>query len=546
MMYMRWVQAHIYSIVIVLLVIGSMWPSFYELSRATDVHPDRHFELVHNYYTDYNFYLSRIRQGIEGSPLVHEKYTSEPHQGSLFQIVYLAMGWVGDFLTVPWDRPGDIYHVARFVFAFPVLFLIAEFCKTTLGKLKKSTKVWTFIGFLLAVTASTWPKLVNAFDGWRFGGYMAWFSVMDSLQRITFLPHLLIGQALMMYLLLAMSDRDTMKRTGNWIFLGFIALLLAVIYPPGLVLVAAASLYLFIFDRIFWPRVTIGLISVPAVVYIFLMSTVYPWKRLVEFDVLNPVAFDLWEYILAVGPLLPLGIAGLILALLKRESILKSVISWLLAFFTLFAVFHFIPQQHPLRFSEVLPHVPLAILTAYLLSNIGNLGSLSKKIALTVAAIIIILGAGVMYSSWLWQRDFTVHKLIASYPLVPSGSYVMYPLKDFIAGMTYLRGATPRDSVVLSMQTTGNYIPVYAGNTVYYGHANTVKYEEKKVLVESFFAGTMDPDVAKNWIIGAGISYVFFGPQEKEVGNIEFLESVYPFLIPVYTNPHVVLYRVVK
>ena len=99
-------------------------------------------------------------------------------------------------------------------------------------------------GFLLAVTASTWPKLVLAFDGWRLGGYMPWFSVMDSLQRITFIPHILIGQALMIFLIIAVSSRKTLARSGNWIFLGCLASLLYIIYPPGLAVVAVACAYL--------------------------------------------------------------------------------------------------------------------------------------------------------------------------------------------------------------------------------------------------------------------------------------------------------------
>ena len=101
-MKIKWV----WGALITFFVLFSLVPTGYELLRKNDLHPDRQFELVHNYYTDYNFYLSRIRQGIEGNPLVHEKYTSEPHSGSLFQIVYLAMGWVGDFLTVPWRPAG--------------------------------------------------------------------------------------------------------------------------------------------------------------------------------------------------------------------------------------------------------------------------------------------------------------------------------------------------------------------------------------------------------------------------------------------------------
>lgn len=538
-----------WGLVITFFILFSLVPTGYELLRKNDVRPERQFELVHNYYTDYNFYLSRIRQGIEGKPLVHEKYTSEPHSGSLFQVVYLAMGWVGDFLTVPWDRPGDIYHVARIVSAFTLLILIAQFSKETLGKLTSAW--WTLLGFLLAVTASTWPKLVLEFDGWRFGGYMPWFSVMDSLQRITFIPHILIGQGLMLFLIMAVSSSKTLARPGNWIFLGFLALALGIIYPPGLIVVSVTCGYLWLFDRIFWPRVVIGVMSIPAIVYTLLMVTLYPWKRLVEFDILNPLAFNLWEYILAVGPVLPLGLIGLAIALVNKETRLKSATAWILAFITLFIGFHFIPQQHPLRYAETLPHVPLAIFTAYVFVQLAGVRVyIGKKrtylgyISSVIPIIVILTGVGIMYSSWLWQRDFINHKIRASLPLVPSGSYVMYPLKDFIAGMIYLGATTPRSSVILSMQTTGNYIPVYSGNTVYFGHANTVKYEEKKVAVESFFAGTMDPAAALEWFHGAGISYVYFGPQESEVAHIRVLDSVYPFLQPVYTNPHIVIYRV--
>lgn len=64
--------------------------------------------------------------------------------------------------------------------------------------------------------------------------------------------------------------------------------------------------------------------------------------------------------------------------------------------------------------------------------------------------------------------------------------------------------------------------------------------------MESFFAGTMDSNIALQWIHGTGISYVYFGPQEQEVANIRALDTAYPFLQLVYTNPHVLIYRVNK
>ena len=101
--------------VIFAIVLFSFAPTFYELGQRNHVRPERQFELVHNFPTDYNFYLSRIRQGIEGRTTAYEKYTSEPHNGSFIHEMYVLMGRIGEFVRVPWGRSGDVYHVARFV-----------------------------------------------------------------------------------------------------------------------------------------------------------------------------------------------------------------------------------------------------------------------------------------------------------------------------------------------------------------------------------------------------------------------------------------------
>ncbi len=147
-----------------------------------------------------------------------------------------------------------------------------------------------------------------------------------------------------------------------------------------------------------------------------------------------------------------------------------------------------------------------------------------------------------MYSSLLWQRDFVDHKIRATLPLVPTGSYVMYPLKDFISAMQFIQDQTGGNGVVLSETTAGNYIPVVSGNTVYAGHDNTVAFEAKKEKVREFFSGRMNAGEAALWIQGMGVHYVFFGPQEREDGGIQNLTVPYPFLREAYKNNRVTVY----
>lgn len=538
----RWVWGGL----VLFFVLFSLVPMFYELSRQNDLHPDRQFELVHNFYTDYNFYLSRIRQGREGAWTVKEKYTSEPHEGSYVQIMYLLMGKVSAWVNVPWPNSSDTYHTARIVLSATLLFLLSYAAKWAF---ERFGFWWGITGFLLAVTASSWPIPVFHQGEWRFGGYMPWWSVMDSLQRITFVPHMLAGGALIVFLLVAMADAGTMSRPRNWIFLGFLAFLLGIVFPAGLMFVfAVAGVYVLIRGirgiKELGGLGVIGMISAPTILFFSLVMKVYPWKRLIDYAILHPQPFVLRDYLLAVGPMLVIGVLGALWVLRKREKKLFIFVAWALTWFACIIAFQHIKQESPLRFTEMLPQVPLGILAGYLFYNLyNNYKNYSRYIWIALPAILISLGLGQMYSSWRWQKEFLDQKITATLPFVPTGSYVMYPLKDFIIAILYIQDHTSRDTVILSETTAGNYIPVYSGNTVYVGHANTVNTEQKEFIVKEFFAGRMTQAQAKEFLTANTLHYIFFGPQEAADGGISDLTKTYPFLAKIYSNSNVRVYH---
>ena len=553
----------ILAFLIIGFVLFSLTPTFYELSRASDLQPNRSFELIHNFPTDYNFYLSRIRLGLEGKWTVHEVYTTEPHQGSFIHEMYLLMGRIGRSVHVPQNRPADVYHMARIVFALLLLWVIAIFCLRAFNSFP-GANTWSVMSFLLIVTASSWPKLVFVEGVPRLGGYMAWWSVMDSLQRITFIPHLLVGQALMLGIVLAYMAKLHEKHSGVHIALGILGFVLGLIFPPGLIFVYA-TLGIMICLKAFMEKRAVHVVmtesmvpllgfvcvSAPSLAYLFLMTSFYPWKRLAELDIIHPLPFDYVEYIKALGPVFPLGLVGLCIAVWKKERHMILAASWVIAWLVLLGIFHYVPSQSPLRFSEMVPHVGLGVLAMYtfafgfhLIKGKRSLKQVGQFISLFVPIALIILGLFHMYSSYLWQKDFVDHKIRASIPLVPTGSYVMYPLKDFIAGIAYIQQNANLDAIVLSETTAGNYIPVYSGNRVYVGHDNTVNAEQKRADTRQFFAGAMSQIAGREFVRMTGASYIFFGPQEKEDGGVTDLARVYPFVHQVYQNPYVTVYRV--
>ena len=60
----------------------------------------------------------------------------------------------------------------------------------------------------------------------------------------------------------------------------------------------------------------------------------------------------------------------------------------------------------------------------------------------------------------------------------------------------------------------------------------------------------MNSQLAKSWFLRERISYVFYGPQERELGEISGLPAQvglrdkYGFLNPVYSNKQVTIYKI--
>jgi hypothetical protein len=544
--------------IIVFFVLVSLSPTFYEWSARSRLHAERSFELVHNFPTDYNLYLSRIREGKEGAWLATEKYTSEEHTGSLSQILYVMIGRLADYAHVQTPYIWFAYHVARAFFAGFLLYaiwLIVEWM------FRKATFQWQLLSYLLIVTSSTWPKFEWVADLPRFGGYMSWYTMADSLQRTTFMPHITLAQGLLTFIILVFSGGFVSKyMPANWVFLGIVGIILGIVFPPGLLFIyVVLGLVTLIewavgertkewktqwFEKEFFGRLIFGILTLPTVVYYYLLFLQYPWKRLVEFDVLHPTKFSYIEYFMAVGPVLPLGIlAILVLVIWKRDELqkFKYTIAWIVGWLGLLFIFNQIPQQSPTRFTQMAPHIGLGIMASWMFMQIGKK---FKHIAFIPVAI-IIFGLGSMASSYMWLKDFVDHKIRATLPIIPSGAQVMYPMKEIIEALTWVQVYTPRQSVVLSGMSTGNLIPVYAGNTAYVGHANTVNLENKLLLVERFYKGDMKKEEAMRWAQDEKISYVFYGWEERAVsgGTMMDLRLLYPGLEQVYESQNVRVYK---
>ncbi len=150
----------------------------------------------------------------------------------------------------------------------------------------------------------------------------------------------------------------------------------------------------------------------------------------------------------------------------------------------------------------------------------------------------------IMKSSFDWQINWITQKVNANIPPVPYPPIALYPLKEWMDGIRWLKINTKSDDVILAEVTASNYIPAYSGNTVYFGQLNTVNYEKKETEAQSFFKGLFTISDAENLLNKGRIKYIFYSMQEKEISKNLDLTKTYPFLKIAYENPLVEIYKV--
>ncbi|EKE14837.1 MAG: hypothetical protein ACD_12C00272G0003 [uncultured bacterium] len=569
------------------ILLLSFVPIFYEASVANLLPPDRTMVWgEYNYTYDYNVYLSKIRQGQEGRMSVVDKYDNKTKQKGVFlQMFYLLSGKLTRIFDL---SPVLSYHLLRTVMAF---FWISTIIFLNIYFLRKISLV--NLGVILSFLTASFPVFYQFDNQLWVTFYMNWWQELDILKRVSFIPHDTFNYISISILSILLSLMNKNKSNKYFIIICLL-LFISVFIHPSSALLFLVSWILYHLILIFWSSPALdqsreqALVSFPRrresrlkspfknvivdwipffkgmtnkklikqtfvifisvlipILYIKTVTSSYPWKSLLDFDQNNRMSINIKDYILTLGPIFFIGISGLILVLVKKRQELLSLVTWILGASILLIVFKFFPYQSELRFVQTANHIPLAILSAYLFQELWQNIRVIKFIIIIIVITIIINGLTQVYFSIISQTQFINQRAMATIPLVPYPPQVMYPLKDFYNGLKWLEKNTSHQTVVLSKITAGNYIPAYSGNFVYLGHgAETPNYSARTEKVNEFFSGSLSEKQALAFLKLENISYIFYGPQEKE-NNLKEIGS-YGFLKISYQSPLVIIYELIK
>jgi uncharacterized membrane protein len=111
-----------------------------------------------------------------------------------------------------------------------------------------------------------------------------------------------------------------------------------------------------------------------------------------------------------------------------------------------------------------------------------------------------------------------------------------------VAAVLWLGAHSSPEDTVLSSYEIGGYIPARIGHRAFWGHwAESIDLPRKRAEVDEFYSAS--ESFERRLFLGRhGISYVFHGPRERELGAFD--PSGAPFLTLAFQDGDVSIYRV--
>jgi hypothetical protein len=192
----------------------------------------RTFALIHNNVQDFFFYLGLMNEGANGAWLTYIPYTTEPHQPSIIFAYFLWLGKLSHLLGLSY---AVTYHFIRIIFSLlflsSIFYLLSSIIKVPYPRL-------AFFFFLLA---APFMHVVNIYGKNTSVPFMYWWTAMDPIRRVAYLPHHMVGGLLLVltiiFFIKYFQQISNIKNYKYILWAVLLSLLLAFIHPPSLLII---------------------------------------------------------------------------------------------------------------------------------------------------------------------------------------------------------------------------------------------------------------------------------------------------------------------
>ena len=502
---------------------------------------DRVFAGFHGYSADYVGYVSYIKEGMYGHLAMNFRSYPPTQPATPIHWEYILAG----VLFAPFNIEAPIiYHLLRAIFGSLFIALAYSVFQKVFAK-RHLALIATIAAFTISCVG--WFSFSSGTVQIKIFNYFPFF--ISTPQRATDRPHYLLGSILFLC-----AFQILLKRTLNIrsiALLGLLAFLTIMVHVSSGVVLALLSGVLIVIsflpnnskehastDRIYGFTILASSLIASGISYYYIQ----------QYSAVSDIFLDkftysaginiqsIWRQIISFGPLLWLGLIGLIVqALQKNPKTFHSnilMLSWgvihLLLFFFLYPIF----RVDQVRFVQSLYYIPLAYGTIWLIAHLA----LRFNTYLFHLGIFLLLAFA--FPTYLAQLDHDLHDMTNYKTFAPFG----FPTKNQYAAYKFLDTHTPIESTVLSEYEAANMILLYSHNRVLGNDQGWTASggSHMKEEVFRFLTGSLSHNEALLYLQNNHVMYIYEGFREKAFGNI----AHYSFLEEVYKNTEVTIYRV--
>ena len=497
-------------------------------------------------------YYSYINQVKQGSVLVQDLFTTEDLPSGLFNIVWFVIGIFARIFNL---SPILAFHLARLLL-IPIFIAVAYlFISLFFSDVFKRKISLVFLLF----SAGLGAYFIVPLSLFNFSSQAGYGSPNDIWipESITFLslyktPHFIVSLILMFLIFLLMILAFEKKYFCYALWSGFLSLIYFNFHPFYIPMVfGALGLYLlFLFfqsKKILWQPagyflsfVVISSISIFYHLYCLAQSPMLAQRGLQNVTLAPSLV------LIFVGYGLLWILAGLAIFYLIKTRQLTNRLAFLLIWlvFSIFLVW--LPNQFQSRYTQGL-HFPLVIFSVFgwFIFKDEFLNKRFKKYYTYFADKVFLVMIFVLFIAVTNIFNLTRDYYYFTFKPGVIKKYFYLP-QDAVLAMAWLANENPpAEKRILASVLNSLFIPGYANQRVYVAHGiETLDYLAKQSYLVWFFGSDKQANLKLNFLHKNNIDYIFYGEEEKSLGNFNPADKNYLKL--VFDLSQAKVYQVVK
>jgi hypothetical protein len=470
-----------------------------------------------HYGNDLSQYLAAMGDGMRsGSWLVHDHFTSEPHDPALMYPLYVLLGKVAGLLS---SDPLVVFALAVSLSTIAFVFACYVFAAAFLDSLRQRLTALVFIvfyfgsGILVAAVVSTASpedsgRAIFAFDRAEISTFFLPFGS----------PHLLLALALIMVGGRAVAEWIWEGRRGALLLLTLSVLGVGLLNPFSMItllgIVAACAATRWTFGRRFPTRevsasAMMALVAAPMLLASYLTFSLDPFWSAAYGRQNTTGSSPVWVLAVEFAPLLPLALWGAAWTKGRREArVMLSL--WIVAL--LLMMYSPVPFQRRFGFGF---QPALAVLAALGVARLeqalyeARIRARARKLIAASATAVPVSGAVLAYA-------ILVMAALGNGVLAKA----IFEPGDTVEVASWLMEHADASDVVLASMETGNYLGGRIAGRVVLGHGvGTLDSQRKGDLVKTFFDSATSEAQRKDILFAERVTYVVLGSRERVLGG---------------------------